>query len=262
VTIDPAALCLYERYPKLFQLASFSLPEREDAPVVPRLRELATLCGIHDVSVRPLAVQALLVDKPRLEVWLNQEDPRTVRNFSLAHEIGHVLIGMPHNPLSSGPVVEERCERIARQIVTPPPAVAEVASQSGASLTVLFSLARQFDVSRHTMAASIVSDGSWNVVILLWTRKGRPGSGQKKIRPERWWKRPGQRIYIPDNLPAPPFSNVYRAYTDGHARRSREKLRRGTLNGMFETEAIRLGPGPFGINEGKATWIWEMVHLD
>ncbi len=109
---------LVSRNQDLFRLSAFG-PRRPGQLVSDRLNKLAERLGIRYKTKR-LPCSALLLKTPAgTEVWLRESDSFPVRNFSLAHEIAHLIAGLPHDVTSPDRELEETCNALASEIVAP-----------------------------------------------------------------------------------------------------------------------------------------------
>lgn len=109
-----------------------------------------------------------------LIIKLNSDRPATRKRFTLAHEIGHLLLGKPGLRSSCGrdQALERKCDAIASELLMPVdeaiPFVARLGRPSPEKLRVI---ASRFDVSLHAAAFRVHRDlGLWKCFIGCWQR--------------------------------------------------------------------------------------------
>ena len=136
-------------------------------PPVP-IASLMTRMGIHLFPSDSKRFDgALAIDGPFANVWYRQDMPRTRLNFTLAHELGHLLLHdlkVAYRDISVGPVgrhspLEQEANAFAGAILMPRFMLQPLIYHTGLSVD---ELAKRFDVSPAAMSVRID-----------WLRQGR-----------------------------------------------------------------------------------------
>lgn len=90
-------------------------------------------------------------------VFINTRDAKTAQLFSLAHELGHVVLGRPGISDHSDQLQVERwCNRFAAEFLAPPSAVKEWFDPEESILTSVENLAKRFGMSREAILWRLV----------------------------------------------------------------------------------------------------------
>lgn len=90
-------------------------------------------------------------------VFVNTRDAKTAQLFSLAHELGHVVLGKPGISDHSDQLKVERwCNRFAAEFLAPPSAVNEWFDPEEPILTSVENLAKKFGMSREAILWRLV----------------------------------------------------------------------------------------------------------
>jgi IrrE N-terminal-like domain len=109
-----------------------------------------------------------------LVIKLNADSPTTRKRFTLAHEIGHLLLGKPGLRSSCGgdPALERKCDVIASELLMPSDeAIPFIGSLGRPSPEKLRIIASRFDVSLQAAAFRVHRDlGLWRCFIGCWQR--------------------------------------------------------------------------------------------
>jgi hypothetical protein len=109
-----------------------------------------------------------------LVIKLNADSPATRKRFTLAHEIGHLLLGKPGLRSSCGrdQVLERKCDAIASELLMPADeALMFIGSLGKPSPEKLRAIASRFDVSLQAAAFRVHRDlGLWKCFIGCWQR--------------------------------------------------------------------------------------------
>ncbi|HTU35263.1 MAG TPA: ImmA/IrrE family metallo-endopeptidase [Candidatus Acidoferrum sp.] len=109
-----------------------------------------------------------------LIIKLNTDSPPVRRRFTLAHEIGHLLLGKPGLRSSCGrdQELEKKCDAIASELLMPSDeAIPFIESLGKPSPEKLRAIASRFDVSLQAAAFRVHRDlGLWKCFIGCWQR--------------------------------------------------------------------------------------------
>lgn len=207
----------------------------------PPLRDIAQAAGIVDVQERSgLGAAGLLVsrDDGAYTAVVCAEDPPTRQRFSLAHEIGHVLLAEEgHAPDlgHSDPEAERVCDEIAATLLLPARAFEFGARRR--ELDVALAAATRCWAS-PTAAVLRLTDLRPGAVVIAWATRAQPG-GATKLR-VLWAKSPAG-IFIPLNVGAPPALSLRQLRMHETCELAAE-LRLGSLRGLFDVQSVRVAP--------------------
>ena len=171
-------------------------PEELDVslPAWDRLARVAERRGVRTISVGPLGVGGMLVKSDvGYTIAIREGDSLARRNFSLAHEIGHLLIqehnssdrlepAAKHRFASSSSDSEEKlCDQIAAEILMPELAFQEDAWMEGWSLVSLRTLARKYSTSIPATARRLVDLMPETSLIGIWRIQATGDRGLLKL---------------------------------------------------------------------------------
>ena len=193
--------------------------------------EYAPLLGIKKIEVTHLGkMSALLLPfSDSYEIKLNAADPETRRNFSCAHEIGHILfseLGLrdyvkgieyrTYDPQASvamrAGVMERLCDFAAVQLIMPAHVFKRYLHLLGLGVHAIKPLADLFRVSARAAAIRMAEVAAEQCIVILWQpwpKRGRVrGLKVSLVRsdPERAPHRPVVNLARLD-------SSLYKAYT-------------------------------------------------
>jgi Zn-dependent peptidase ImmA (M78 family) len=128
--------------------------------------------GIKKVVTEQLAFEGgVFQEGNHLVIKLNAPSPYTRRRFTLAHELGHLLIetGSPVNArrhvLSS--TLETACDAIAAELLMPLQEI-QLSGASQPSVENLLKLAHRFGVSLQALANRIAQQRIWKCSVGMW----------------------------------------------------------------------------------------------
>lgn len=187
---------------------------------------LADELGVKSVATRPLTggqdlhsgVDAMLVPvREGYSVVINEKAPHTRQRYSLAHELGHImlLVAQPPTPTPPSPTrfrssgsamentkAEERlCDAIAAELLMPEKMFTAAVAESGRSLAQLPRLASRFGTSLtatairywellpepcHLIKWRSPSDGKGDILPAWQMRNEVPGLSLKPIKREEF----------------------------------------------------------------------------
>lgn len=119
---------------------------------------------VESSTHRPLSVDEFrgftLAEKGFCLVFINARDSKTAQLFSLAHELGHVVLGKPgisdHSEKLS---VERWCNRFASEFLAPPSTVIQAFDENEEIFCSLDRLSQKFGISREAMLWRLVQLG-------------------------------------------------------------------------------------------------------
>jgi hypothetical protein len=139
------------------------------------LEGLARNLGVNEIIEERLSFEGGLFDTPEkgLVIKLNAESSSSRKRFTLAHEIGHLLLGTVSRLRSmrrEDPTLERACDSIAAELLMPSEdAIAFVRSLGQPSPEKLKIIASKYSVSLRAAAIRVHVDFNlWKCFIGLW----------------------------------------------------------------------------------------------
>jgi Zn-dependent peptidase ImmA (M78 family) len=136
------------------------------------LESLSHKFGVNQIIQENLAFEGgVFQDGSRLLIKLNARSPATRQRFTLAHELAHLMV-TPEGTVSarrsfSQTDLENTCDMVAAELVMPRSKIMAQAANH-ASLDILLSMARTFQVSLQAMAIRISNLKLWKHSIGFW----------------------------------------------------------------------------------------------
>lgn len=145
------------------------------------LESLAKNLGVSAIVEEQLPFEGGIFEiRKQLVIKLNSFSPYVRRRFTLAHEIGHLLLASPLNArrtrkCAANHELERACDLIAAELLMPAAETVPFLCQLGASSPKhLRTVARRFGVSLQTAARRVHQDLKlWKRPIGLWEWEGR-----------------------------------------------------------------------------------------
>lgn len=143
------------------------------------LHALAEVLGVDSISISDELVGDGLVEWDSVgipRVSLAAGSPPTRQRFTLAHELGHVLLeGAPgaqrfRQPNLDPSAEETLCDRIAAGLLMPRPWIDRYAKRDHLNLSILRLVAHRADVSLSAAAVRLSQVGSRTCALLRWKR--------------------------------------------------------------------------------------------
>jgi hypothetical protein len=141
------------------------------------LEALARDLGVGEIVEERLPFEGGLFNLPErgLVIKLNADSPPFRKRFTLAHEIGHLLLGtVPglRSACSEDQVLERACDSLAAELLMPSEDAVEFISSLGRpSPEKLKIIASKYAVSLHMAAIRVHADFRlWKCFIALWER--------------------------------------------------------------------------------------------
>lgn len=168
-----------------------ALVKRHHDPSEP-LEAMALRCGVSKIIAEPLSFDGGVFQLPNGEliIKLNADSVPTRKRFTLAHEIGHLLLGKPGLRSSCGrdQELERKCDAIASELLMPTDETISVVTSLGKPTPEkLKALASRFDVSLHAAAFRVHRDlGLWKCFIGCWQRRPEVKTGWFVGYRRRW----------------------------------------------------------------------------
>jgi Zn-dependent peptidase ImmA (M78 family) len=216
------------------------------------LESLAKKLGVAEIMQARLPCDgAISTDgNARVSIILNSLSPPSRQRFTLAHEIGHLMLwGFVRKDTKCGAdrELERTCDAIAAELLLPSERVASYArGLGGPSPYNLKLVAQRFGVSLQAAAVRLHCDlRLWSHSIGLWHldcerdqtlgTSGRASSGCPR---ERWFV--GRRRW---NTKYPPFRVFFEALKSSAAVRGRESYFEGSGMRPIALEVLHLGQG-------------------
>jgi Zn-dependent peptidase ImmA (M78 family) len=224
------------------------------------LLELLERFGIHSVRERLLDRNARLVLQdgcPIIEV--NPLFPRARRRFSIAHEIGHIIVnesaGRHRFHISHGcPTEEAYCDRVAEALLAPGEALRRFITESKGSrrsmnricCSAIFDAARVFGLPVDVMVRRVFQDLGLapSQIAMIWRREivENSESLNRSLRVRSVFHSRGRRYAVPPDKTNSSPAVVARAFRARRTLRGEEALRLGSLKGHFRVEAAAYSP--------------------
>jgi hypothetical protein len=140
------------------------------------LNALATRLGVNRIVEEPLAFEGgvFRLAGGELVIKLNAGSPPTRKRFTLAHEIGHLMLGKPGLRSSCGddPDLEKACDSIAAELLMPVEDITAFVRTLGApSPEKLCVAAARYGVSLYAAAVRVhFGLQLWKCFLGLWAR--------------------------------------------------------------------------------------------
>jgi IrrE N-terminal-like domain len=207
-------------------LAFEALVRRYREPGEP-LESIAARLGVRNIVEQPLPADGALVPTGQgsYVMKINSMGSRERRRFTLAHEIGHLILQESFKAMTScqrDPELEGACDSIAAELLMPASVINPyVLNLSDPSPSNLVQIANRFHVSLRAAAHRVHYDlRLWSQSIGLWQFE-EEGSSEQSDAPsdcprERWFV--GKRLWKTER---PPFKVFFAALSsDGPVRKS------------------------------------------
>jgi hypothetical protein len=140
------------------------------------LETMAIKLGVREIVEEHMPFEGGVFDLPNrgLIIKLKSDSPQYRKRFTLAHEIGHLLLGKPGLRSSCGQNsdLETACNSIASELLMPSgEAIAFVQALGKPSPEKLKVIASKYGVSLHMAAKRVHEDfGLWKFFIGCWQR--------------------------------------------------------------------------------------------
>jgi hypothetical protein len=143
---------------------------------------LGSLKGVLRVKFEPIGFDACLIPMTGgFEVRICSSHPETRQTFSMAHEVGHLLMMDPASPLrtarretniGSGASIQEEeflCDIAASELLLPSPFFEADAQVAGPSLSSVLDLTGMYKASLTATIRRLVASGLWRCFFLVWS---------------------------------------------------------------------------------------------
>jgi Zn-dependent peptidase ImmA (M78 family) len=213
------------------------------------LESIAYRLGVRDIVEEKLPFEGgIFYDLGRMKIKINSLSPRVRQRFTLAHEIGHLLLAemlKGKTDCTRGKELEQACDAIAAELLMPAIETTSYNSQLGPpSPQALRELSRKFDVSLYAAALRVHSDLKlWPQSIGLWEFKGKreepgatTGSYVDSYPEEVWFV--GRRRW---STKWPPFRAFHQALSSSEPVRCRESYFEDNTMKPIALEVLHVG---------------------
>ena len=179
-----------------------------DVPAWDRLSRIASNLGAKSIAKYRLGSAGMLVPKDDgYVIALRESDPPTRQRFSLAHEVGHLLLktesrldadtaDLSRSWLSENE--EPLCDQLAAEILMPRLAFEEDARLNGWNLTSLKTLCRKYETSVQATCRRMVDLMPEATVVAAWKPSQLGDSTYSKLD---WSYGQDTRYRIPNSSP-------------------------------------------------------------
>lgn len=140
------------------------------------LEAMALRLGVSKIVEERLSFEGGVFQLPsgELVIKLNADGPASRKRFTLAHEIGHLLLGKPglRGSCDRDKVLERKCDAIASELLMPvDQALPFIRDLGKPSPEKLRAIASRFDVSLQAAAFRVHRDlGLWKCFVGSWQR--------------------------------------------------------------------------------------------
>lgn len=224
------------------------------------IEHLAGRKRVLRIEQRPINTDGLLkYYQDHYVIVVNSKLPPTTRNFTIAHELAHILISESTlgRKLTGTPILDQRssdlstpfqirkekiCDRIAGELLMPQDIFTREAQIRTPTIKAIQELAGRFRVSPEAVLMRLYHTRLWNCVAIVWRFTVRPGSNEKKLRVDWGVSLGNHNYYIPKYKPAPPESSIMDTFLTGrYNRQKNEYLELGNLKGWYCVESARFG---------------------
>jgi Zn-dependent peptidase ImmA (M78 family) len=213
------------------------------------LESIAHRLGVSEIVEERLPFEGgIFDDSGCLTIKINSLSPRARQRFTLAHEIGHLILAKVlkgKTQCSGDKELEQACDAIAAELLMPANEAASFVTERGApSPELLREFSRKFDVSLHTAALRVHMDLKlWPQSIGLWGFRGK-AQGRRSSPPyadddypdEVWFV--GKRRWVTKQ---PPFGAFYHALSSSESVRCRETYIEGSAMKPIAFEVLHVG---------------------
>lgn len=202
------------------------------------LESIANKLGIAEIIEEELPFEGGIFDyEGKRVIKLNALSPRVKRKFTLAHEIGHLILATRLNgttECTNDLDLEKACDFIATEFLMPAGAFSSFVRQIGGPSTKnLRLLAHKFDVSLQTTARRVHEDlRLWKPAAGLWEWDGGPR--------EKWFV--GKRLWATRR---PDFAAFHLAKDTNDVVRTREFYTNREYAEAVSLEVVNLGRNRF-----------------
>ena len=201
-------------------------------PCLADLNDLARYWGVTSIEEREIGSEAMLL--PNQDGYsivlkkVNQPSQLRRQRFSMAHELGHLLLMKSQAPASSGVVgtaskhrghgysdEEERlCDQIAAEILMPRMAFQEDGWMEGWSLRSSRTLSRKYDASIPATARRMIDLMPEETLMGVWKISGVNGEGEKAELLRQHWGKTWYRIPGSSTVSAQRLQLINRAWNN------------------------------------------------
>jgi hypothetical protein len=212
---------------------------------------MAGALRVTKVKFKPIGFDACLIPTDDgFEVLIRSDHPRSRQNFSMAHELGHLLFmqatgvakeARRERNIGSSPVDQEEeylCDVAASELLLPSPFFEESVRQAGPSLGEVMRLANLYQTSLQATVRRFVGSGVWRCFFLFWTldsREQRRSLGLESIFAKGRFDVSKEEVALLDE------SEVLRTLESGTIVARTEWLKLGDFKTKYYMESIGIG---------------------
>jgi len=217
------------------------------SPPVP-LESLAALVNIRKIVRLDIRESGRLVPVGQsFVVELNASEHRYRQRFTLAHEIGHVLLSRSKGRnqvaeryfrCSNDSQLERACDRIAGRLILPPRELRQEVERHGHGLSDLVGVARRFEVSWQAFGFAM-SELFDDRILICWRHSDLSGSKRPAYRVA--WSASGSGTFIPKGAASGNDPLVEQCVSEWRSLKGEMTLRLGTLRGSYPVELLPVG---------------------
>jgi hypothetical protein len=208
------------------------------------IEQIAEHVGVRRVVRTTLPHSGRLIPvNGRYVVEINSREDRARQRFTLAHELGHIVISNTQGEMQEESVqflrcerdnfIEKLCDKIAGRMLMPDQFVRSELEKVDLTLPVLSRLAKFFGVSLSAIAVRL-TEVSNRFAFLRWEYGSRPGSERMTYRVSWFATPPGS--FIPKHVPCKLGCVVEASASNGPMQRVRTPLDVGTFRGNYEVD--------------------------
>jgi hypothetical protein len=212
---------------------------------------MGALRRVLKVEFRPIGYDACLIPvKGGFEVHICRDHSEGRRNFSMAHEVGHILMmestgqfkmTRREKKIGSYTVQEEEeylCDEAASELVFPRPYFDDDVHRHGPTLRGVLDLAKEYRASLEATARRFVASGEWRCFFLFWKR-GRTNPN-RRLTVEAFIANGGpsiskNEIFLCDG------GKALSAWESGRIVKGRQPMKFGEVEENYYMETLRIG---------------------
>ncbi|MBI2305164.1 MAG: ImmA/IrrE family metallo-endopeptidase [Chloroflexi bacterium] len=253
VAIDFARGCAHRLFDLLMEVRQTTEPPF-------RAREYAGLLGVRDIIQADLGdLDALLLPlRDGYRVKVNKSHHPLRQNFSIAHEVGHILLQQALRELPtlsmrdgashdlSGKVREDMCNMIAAELLMPPAPFTKSLRAFGLTMDSIPLLAKTFETSVPATARRVVAMAEEPCIALRW--KLVVPVRCKDARPRLEWAWESSRLKAPSGIKRGLTVSISTTVFDAFLRDSTvagfESFSLGNIRRPFYIESRAFGKAP------------------
>ena len=214
---------------------------------------MGSLLGITRVQFRPIGFDAGLVPISKgYEVQICSNHPQARKNFSMAHEIGHIFLmeaagqqrpARRETKIGTHTMNDEEeflCDFCASQLLLPSPFFEDDLYAGGASLRNVLELTKLYRASLHATILRFAQARIWKCFFLFW--RTYPDASGRKLFVERSVTGSAAMPAYKEEIFLRDESRLLAAIGSRRILRGREWLTLGEAEDKYYLETIQIGP--------------------